>query len=80
MEAQAGISGDINSALIGTQQYVLVEGKGDLTGYPQVGRCRRQAPEIDGVTHIRGETTKPGELVACSITGADDYDLFAEII
>jgi len=80
MEAQAGISGDINSALIGTLQEVLVEGEGDLAGYPHVGRCRRQAPEIDGVTHIRGGAIKTGTLVASRIVDADDYDLFAEII
>jgi ribosomal protein S12 methylthiotransferase len=80
MEAQAGISGDINSALIGTRQEVLVEGKGDLAGYTHVGRCRRQAPEIDGVTHIRGGSTETGALVGCRIIAADDYDLFAEII
>ena len=80
MEAQAKISGDINSTLIGTRQEVLVDGKGDLAGYTHVGRCRRQAPEIDGVTHIRGGATETGALVACRIIAADDYDLFAEII
>ena len=80
MQTQARISGDINSTLIGTRQEVLVEGKSDLSGYTHVGRCRRQAPEIDGVTHIRGRADGAGELVACRITAADDYDLFAEII
>ena len=80
MEVQAGISGDINSTLIGTRQEVLVEGKSELSGYTHVGRCRRQAPEIDGVTHIRGGAPEAGDLVACRITAADDYDLFAEII
>jgi len=78
--AQAGISGDINHTLIGTRQEVLVEENGDLAGYPYVGRCRRQAPEIDGVTHIRGGAAEKGALVACRITDADDYDLFAEMI
>ena len=80
MEVQAGISGDINSTLIGTRQEVLVEGKSELSGYTHVGRCRRQAPEIDGVTHIRGGAPEAGELVACRITASDEYDLFAEII
>jgi ribosomal protein S12 methylthiotransferase len=80
MEMQAGISGEINSALIGTRQEVLVEGEGDLSGYPHVGRCRRQAPEIDGVTHIRGGAIETGTLVTCRITGADAYDLFADVI
>jgi ribosomal protein S12 methylthiotransferase len=80
MEVQAGISGEINSTLIGTRQEVLIEGEGELAGYPHVGRCRRQAPEIDGVTHLRGRVAETGALVACRITRADDYDLYAEII
>ena len=80
MEEQALISHAINRTLIGTRQEVLVEGKGDLSGYTHVGRCRRQAPEIDGVTHLRGGAPEMGALAACRITAADDYDLFAEII
>lgn len=80
MEAQAEISGEINRTLIGTRQEVLVEGQSDLAGYRFVGRCRRQAPEIDGVTHIREGVAEAGAIVACRIVGADDYDLFAEMI
>ena len=78
MEVQAGISGDINRRLIGTSQEVLVEGKSELSGYTHVGRCRRQAPEIDGVTHMRGGEPEAGELVACRIAASDEYDLFAD--
>ena len=80
MEEQAQISREINRSLIGTRQDVLVEGEGELSGYSRIGRCRRQAPEIDGVTHIRGGVPEPGAIVACRIVDADDYDLFAEII
>lgn len=80
MEEQAQISREINSDLIGTRQEVLVEGKGELSGYSHGGRCRRQAPEIDGVTHLRGGNPETGTIVACRIVAADDYDLFAEII
>jgi len=80
MEEQALISREINSALIGTMQEVLVEGKGELSGYSHIGRCRRQAPEIDGATHLRGGDPKAGTIIACRIIAADDYDLFAEII
>jgi len=80
MEAQAGISGDINRTLIGTRQEVLIEGESDSAGYTHAGRCRRQAPEIDGVTHVQGGGLRTGELVACRITAADEYDLFAEVI
>jgi ribosomal protein S12 methylthiotransferase len=80
MEEQALISREINSTLIGTRQEVLVEGKGELSGYSHIGRCRRQAPEIDGATHIRGGDPKTGTIIACRIIAADDYDLFAEIL
>jgi ribosomal protein S12 methylthiotransferase len=78
MEEQAEISREINRGLIGTVQEVLVEGKGELAGYGRIGRCRRQAPEIDGATHLRGGAPEIGTIVACRIVAADDYDLFAE--
>ena len=78
MEEQAIISREINAALIGSRQEVLIDGAGELEDYPQVGRCRRQAPEIDGVTHVRGRTVTPGTIIPCRIVAADDYDLFAE--
>lgn len=80
MEEQALISREINSTLIGTRQQVLVEGPGELEGFSRIGRCRRQAPEIDGVTHLQGGDPEVGEIVACRITAVDDYDLFAETI
>jgi ribosomal protein S12 methylthiotransferase len=80
MEEQALISREINSTLIGTRQEILVEGPGELDGFTRIGRCRRQAPEIDGVTHLRGGDPDVGRIVACRITAADDYDLFAEVI
>lgn len=78
MEEQALISREINSTLIGTRQEVLIEGKSDLDGYTGLGRCRRQAPEIDGVTHVRGGDPEPGTIVPCRIIASDDYDLYAE--
>jgi len=48
-----------------------------------VGRCRRQAPDIDGVTYVKSSgdhPLPPGSLVPCRIVAADDYDLFAEPI
>lgn len=80
MDEQALISRELNSALIGTHQQVLVEGKGQLDGFTHIGRCRRQAPEIDGATHLRGGHPKAGTIVACRIIAADDYDLYAEIL
>jgi ribosomal protein S12 methylthiotransferase len=78
MEEQALISHQINRSLIGTRQDFLVEGPAELADYDRVGRCRRQAPEIDGVTHLKGSHPEIGTIVPCRIIAADDYDLFAE--
>lgn len=80
MEEQAAISREINRTLIGTRQEILVEEDGELEGFTRIGRCRRQAPEIDGVTHLRGGSPEIGQIVPCRITAADDYDLFAEMV
>jgi ribosomal protein S12 methylthiotransferase len=80
MEEQALISREINSTLIGTRQEILVEGKSDIGGYHAVGRCRRQAPEIDGITYIRGSELRAGMLVSGVITDADEYDLYADLV
>jgi ribosomal protein S12 methylthiotransferase len=80
MEEQAVISREINNTLVGSLQEVLVEGNGEVVGYDCVGRCRRQAPDIDGVTHLRGGRPAKGTIVTCRIIDADDYDLFAETI
>ncbi len=80
MEEQAVISYQINQALIGSVQEVLIEGKSGIPDYPYVGRCRRQAPEIDGVTYMKGKGLAAGSLLSCRITGTTDYDLFAEAL
>lgn len=74
------ISASINTSLIGSVQEVIIEGKSDRPDYPYIGRCRRQAPEIDGVTYIKGPSPDIGHIVKCRITAADDYDLFGKII
>ena len=80
MEEQAAISYEINKSLIGSPQEVLIEGKSDIPDYGFVGRCRRQPPEIDGITYVRGENLAAGDLVSCRITGAETYDLYADFL
>lgn len=80
MNEQAEISRSINAALIGTVQDVIVEERCPQAGYDFIGRCRRQAPEIDGVTYIQGKTVQIGQIVACKIISADHYDLYAECV
>jgi len=80
MNEQAAVSGAINKTLIGAIQEVLIEEKSDRGDFAYIGRCRRQAPEIDGVTYIKKSKARIGEILKCKITAADDYDLFGEII
>jgi len=80
MGEQAAISYELNRGLIGSAQEVLIEANSENKDYPFIGRTRRQAPEIDGVTHVKGTDTKPGRFVRTKITGADHYDLYAEIV
>jgi ribosomal protein S12 methylthiotransferase len=80
MEEQSVISYQINQTLIGSIQEVLIEGKSEIPDHPYVGRCSRQAPEIDGVTYVKGKNLSTGCLVQCKITGTTEYDLFAEVV
>ena len=78
MEEQMSISREINHSLLNSLQEVLIEGKSDIAHFPFVGRCRRQAPDIDGITYVKGEYLAPGDIVHCEIVAASEYDLFAE--
>jgi ribosomal protein S12 methylthiotransferase len=80
MSEQASISNAINKSLIGSIQEVLIEEKSDRADFAFMGRCGRQAPEIDGITYIKDGNVQIGKIVKCKITDADDYDLFAKII
>jgi ribosomal protein S12 methylthiotransferase len=80
MSEQADISHAVNRKLIGTIQDVLVEERSNREGYAFVGRCRRQSPEIDGVTYTKGSGIKIGNIVKCEIIDADHYDLFGKVI
>jgi len=80
MTEQAAISHSLNAELIGTTQEVLIEEKSDHPHYGFIGRCRRQAPEIDGVTYVKNTDAKIGSLIKCKIFAGDDYDLFGEIV
>jgi ribosomal protein S12 methylthiotransferase len=71
MELQQGISLERNQAQVGKTLDVLIEGHGDGIS---LGRCYRDAPEIDGLVIVEGELPV-GEMVPIQITGAMVYDL-----
>lgn len=80
MSEQADISLAVNRSLIGKTQEVLIEEKSDRRGYAFIGRCPRQAPEVDGVTYVKDGNAAIGDFVSCTITGADHYDLYGKMI
>ena len=80
MSEQADVSYAVNQTLIGSVQEVLMEGISDRPDFARVGRCRRQAPDVDGVTYLKKGPAAIGDFVRCRITGADHYDLFGEIL
>jgi ribosomal protein S12 methylthiotransferase len=76
MAAQGRVAARLGVAQIGRLGDVLVErvaGRGRL-----VGRTAQQAPGIDGETRLNG-TAAPGDVVRARITGAETYDLVAEV-
>ncbi|WP_107853101.1 30S ribosomal protein S12 methylthiotransferase RimO [Oceanimonas marisflavi] len=45
-----------------------------------IGRSSADAPEIDGMVYLNGETgLKPGDMVNVTVTHSDEYDLWAEL-
>ena len=76
MELQSHISADRLEEKVGRQIEVLI----DQTGPDGcLGRSSADAPEIDGVVHMPGVLDlNPGDIVLAEVTGADDYDLWAQ--
>ena len=76
MELQSGISLAFNQSRVGTRTRVLVDsvsGDGIL-----VARSQTESPEVDGEILIKG-TAPVGQFADVTITGADEYDLIAEL-
>jgi ribosomal protein S12 methylthiotransferase len=72
MRLQAEVSLEKNRALVGRKVRALVE---DIEGGTAIGRIRSQAPEIDGLTFIKGKDLRKGCFVDIEITRASHYDL-----
>jgi ribosomal protein S12 methylthiotransferase len=75
MQIQEGISKQRNQEWIGKTMDVLIEGTVDNA---VVGRSFRDAPEIDGLVFVNGET-QFGEIVPVKITGAMAHDLMGTV-
>jgi len=80
MEAQSHISQEINQGLVGREDEIVLEEASDISGYTHIGRLRRQAPDIDGITYMNAPGREVGDILRCRIVNADIYDLYAEEI
>ncbi len=76
MRLQQKISLEMNQAWVGRQMDVLIE---DSREGWLIGRSHRDAPEIDGLVFVEGDS-KPGDIVRVEVTGAEEYDLYARQI
>ena len=81
MELQQEISLEFNRSRVGSVEKVLVDGFGDGL---LVCRSRYESPEVDGEILVRTDAADPqalaGTFIDVRITGADFYDLTAEMI
>ena len=77
MKIQQKVSRKKNAGLKGKIFTALTEGASSDSSQT-VARLASQAPEIDGVTLIRG-ACESGRFVSVRIVDTDDYDLFGEV-
>ncbi|NQU85214.1 MAG: radical SAM protein, partial [Mariniphaga sp.] len=76
MEIQQQISAELNIQRIGQEFRVIVDRK---EGEYYVARTEYDSPEVDGEVLITSKKElKNGDFVNLKITGAEDYDLYAE--
>jgi ribosomal protein S12 methylthiotransferase len=80
MQAQQEIAFAFNQSLVGRTLDVLIDAPGADQKNLWVGRSYADAPDVDGLTYVRGGGLQPGDLVACTITRAEGYDTVARLV
>lgn len=77
MAAQQGIAFAFNQGLVGRTLDVLIDGPAPEGKNLWVGRTFADAPDVDGLTYLRGSHLEAGDLVSCEIVASEGYDLVA---
>ncbi|NNF27724.1 MAG: 30S ribosomal protein S12 methylthiotransferase RimO [Gemmatimonadetes bacterium] len=78
MDHQRYLSYELNEALVGSRQQVLVD---YITSDGCVGRTRGQALEVDGHTRLSSwKGVSPGDMVTAEIVDAEEYDLIGRVV
>jgi ribosomal protein S12 methylthiotransferase len=80
MAAQQPIAFGFNQGLVGKTLDVLIDGPAPQEGDLWLGRTYADAPDVDGVTFVRGAALEAGDLLACEIVGSEGYDLIARAL
>jgi ribosomal protein S12 methylthiotransferase len=80
MGLQRKIARKANTARIGQELDVLVEGPSEEHEFVMAGRHPGQAPEIDGQVYLSGGEVERGQIRRVRIDQASDYDLVGELI
>jgi ribosomal protein S12 methylthiotransferase len=78
MAAQQSIAFAYNRGLIGRETDVLIDAPAEGSKNLWVGRTFADAPDVDGVTYVRGAHLEPGDLVECEIVASEGYDTVAQ--
>lgn len=78
MELQQQVSIRKLARKVGKEMLVLID---EVDEEGATGRSAADAPEIDGLVYLNGETDlKPGDMVKVRIDEADEYDLWASLV
>ncbi|MGL5841260.1 MAG: 30S ribosomal protein S12 methylthiotransferase RimO [Aeromonas hydrophila] len=78
MELQQQVSIRKLARKVGQEMTVIID---EVDEEGATGRSFADAPEIDGLVYLNGETgLKPGDMVKVRIDEADEYDLWASLI
>ena len=76
--SQYAVSARGFSNALGNKMLVLID---EVDEEGATGRSTADAPEIDGLVYLNGETgLKPGDMVKVRIDEADEYDLWASLV
>jgi ribosomal protein S12 methylthiotransferase len=78
MEAQQSIAFAFNAGLVGRKLDVLIDGPVPGARNLWLGRTYADAPDVDGLTYVRGSHLEPGDLVESEIIGSEGYDTVAQ--
>ena len=77
MTLQAGISTAKLAQKVGQRLTVLID---EIDDQGAIARSAADAPEIDGLVYLNGETNvEPGQRVQVNITDSDEHDLWATL-